>query len=136
MIKRILFLEVLEENLAEASYRLEGLIEKSKDIDLFESDVYLKEFSGKLMLGLSIIGIDGELFEHVTQKDLEIVNMGNEIHSFLKDFDTRKAAEKDQILIIDRDFETFRVGQFQIISDQFIRYCNIYPSDDKYVLGK
>lgn len=117
MVKRILFIEVNEHRYAKACHDLESKIEASKDIDLFESDIYIKNIAGKEMLGLSIIGVDGELFEYMVQKDYEIVNIGNDIQSFLKDFDNLKILENDEILVLDSDFETFKLGQIQIISD-------------------
>jgi hypothetical protein len=115
--KRILFKTIHESNLTGSLYELEQLIETSKDVELFNSDIYFKRFNENDMIGLSIIGIDGELFDALSLSDLKIVKLGKEQYSFLKEFESKCKLDDDQVIVIQSDLEIFSIAQVQKIVD-------------------
>lgn len=115
--KRILFKNINENNLTSSLYELEQQIETSKDVELFNSEIYFKRLNEIDMVGLSIIGIDGELFDSLKLSDLKIVKLGNEQYSYLKEFEGKSKLGNDEIIVIQSNLETFRIAQVQKIVD-------------------
>lgn len=115
--KRVLFKSIEKNELTKALFELEQLVETSKEVELFNSEIYFVKIDSKNMVGLSIIGIDGELFESLKLVDMNIVKLGNEQRSFIDNFPSNFDHNEDEVIVIDSRLEIFKVVQVQKLVD-------------------
>ena len=106
-----------QQTLSHQVFELEEFVQNSQALELFEANTFVLKRNDQLYVGLSVIGIDGELFDLHQKMDIELIGTHDKKYPYLSLSSFLENIKNNEIVNIDEGFEYFMCSNFQIISD-------------------